>query len=134
LPWPALIHVGSPQPFDNTICSSFTIAAPWLFDCFFPSDDLGANITYWEANANLVYRFNSVGKSATAYIGSGLNFAYTKLSINALGGEVSGSDTRGGLNLLGGIIFEVGGLNPYLEARFELGGGEQFRATVGLRL
>ena len=53
---------------------------------------------------------------------------------NALGGEVSGNETHGGINLLGGIIFEVGRLNPFLEARFELGGGEQFVATVGLRL
>jgi hypothetical protein len=104
------------------------------FDYFFPSDDSGANITYWEANANLVYRVNAAGESTTPYIGTGLNFAYTKVSTNALGGEISGSDTQGGLNLLGGIIFEVGRLNPFLEARFELGGGEQFVATVGLRL
>jgi len=104
------------------------------FDYFFPSDDSGADIAYWETNANLVYRVNAGGNSTTPYIGTGLNFAYTKVSTNALGGEISGSDTQGGLNLLGGIIFEVGRLNPFLEARFELGGGEQFVVTVGLRL
>jgi len=104
------------------------------FDYFFPSDDSGANITYWEANANLVYQVNAGGHSTTPYVGAGLNIAYTKVSTNALGGEVSGNETHGGINLLGGIIFEVGRLNPFLEARFELGGGEQFVATVGLRL
>jgi hypothetical protein len=33
------------------------------FDYFFPSDDIGADITYWEVNANLVYRVNVVSQS-----------------------------------------------------------------------
>ena len=104
------------------------------FDYFFPSDDSGADITYWEANANLVYRVNAGSNSTTPYVGAGLNIAYTKVSTNALGGEVSGTETHGGLNLLGGIIFDLGRLKPFFEGRFELGGGEQFVATVGLRL
>ena len=104
------------------------------FDYFFPSDNSGADIEYWEANANLVYRVNAAGESTTPYLGVGLNFTYTKASTSILGSDVSGDETRGGLNLLGGIVFDLGRLNPFLEGRFELGGGEQFVATVGLRL
>ncbi len=104
------------------------------FDYFFPSDESGANITYWEANANLVYRVNAAGESTTPYLGAGLNFTYTKASTSILGSDVSGDETRGGINLLGGIVFDLGRLKPFLEGRFELGGGEQFVATVGLRL
>jgi hypothetical protein len=104
------------------------------FDYFFPSDDSGADITYWEVNANLVYRVNTGSSSMTPYAGAGLNIAYTKASTEVLGADVSGDETSAGLNLLGGIVFELGGVKPFLEGRFELGGGEQFVATVGLRL
>lgn len=66
------------------------------FDYFFPSDDSGADITYWEANANLVYRVDAGSHSTTPYVGTGLNIAYTKVSTNALGGEVSGTETQAG--------------------------------------
>jgi hypothetical protein len=104
------------------------------FDYFFPSDDIGADITYWEVNANLVYRVNVAGQSTAPYVGAGLNIAYTKASASIMGSDVSGDETLGGLNLLGGIVFELGRLKPFLEGRFELGGGEQFVAAVGLRL
>ena len=45
------------------------------------------------------------------------------------------SDTKAGLNLLGGTTFKLKGshLTPFAEARGELGGGKTFILTGGVR-
>lgn len=48
------------------------------------------------------------------------------------GGTISGSDTKLGLNLLGGLQFQIGSLNAFSEAWLQLSGGEQFGLTFGL--
>ena len=44
----------------------------------------------------------------------------------------SASDTDLGLNLLGGTLFGRGKVNPFVELRVELAGGEQFVLTGGV--
>lgn len=102
------------------------------FDWFFPGPDLGVDVTYWEANANVVYRFGG-DAPVTGYAGTGLNLARFAASTKALGTEVAGKETKGGLNALGGLQLQLRGLRPFLEGRFELGGGEQFVVAIGLR-
>lgn len=102
------------------------------FDYFFVGDDglgslLGLDVNYWEANGNIVYAFSRSG-SVQPYIGAGLNLAHASLSTDI--GGVSTSDI--GVNALGGINFGKSG-RLFAEARLELGGGEQFVATVGVR-
>ncbi len=97
-------------------------------DYFFPPEELaGVNVTYWEANANLVYMFQIPASPVAPYAGGGLNFAYGSRDIP---GEDS-SNTEIGLNLLGGAKFNLGPVTPFGEMRFELNGGEQFVISAG---
>lgn len=101
------------------------------FDYFFPSHPAGTSATYWEINGNIAYRFRIPGSSLGPYAGGGLNIAH--LSATVAG--VSASDTKAGLNLLGGTTFRIRGshLTPFAEARGELGGGKTFILTGGVR-
>jgi len=89
------------------------------FDWFFP----GGSVDYWELNYNIAYLFQA--DALRPYAGGGLNLAHVSVG--------SFSDTRLGLNLLGGLKFRTAGrLTPFVEARVELSGGEQFVITGGL--
>lgn len=103
------------------------------FDYFFPSDDFGADLTYWEANANLVYRIDTAGELLTPYAGAGFTYTRFEASTRVLGAEVSGNETSAGINLLGGLMFNLAGVTPFIEGKIEAGGGEQFVASAGVR-
>lgn len=91
------------------------------FDYFFPD----GGIDYYEGNVNLSYQIGDPRASIGPYVGGGLNIARAEF-----GGA---SNTEIGLNLLGGIRFRSANkMVPFLEARFELGGGEQLVLTGGL--
>ena len=98
-------------------------------DYFFPSDISGASITYWEANANLVYKFQIPASPVAPYAGAGLNLAYVSVDIGIP--DVDTSTTEIGLNLLGGAMFNLGPITPFGEMRFEVNGGEQFVISAG---
>lgn len=89
------------------------------FDYFFPSN----NVTYWELNYNVFYQLRA--DALTPYAGGGLVLGYASANGN--------SNTDLGVNLGGGLKFKTGGnLTPFIEARVELGAGEQFVLTGGL--
>src|SRR5881397_1175613 len=81
------------------------------FDYFFPSVPSGVSAHYWEINGNVAHA--SAGPS----------------------GGTSVSETKAGLNLLGGTTFKLKGskLTPFAEARGEVGGGKTFIITGGVR-
>jgi hypothetical protein len=102
------------------------------FDYFFP----GNSVKYWEINGNVGYRFRVPARSSLRpYAGGGLNIAHASFSTTVGTTTVSGSDTKAGLNLLGGTTFKLKGSNlvPFAEARGELGGGKTFILTGGVR-
>src|SRR5712692_1815623 len=101
------------------------------FDYFFPSAPAGTSAHYWEINGNVVYRFRIPGSSLGPYAGGGLNIAHASASA----GGVSVSDTKAGLNLLGGAAVKLRGshLAPFVEGRGDLGGGKTFILTGGVR-
>jgi hypothetical protein len=89
------------------------------FDWFFPSN----NVTYLEFNYNAWYQFRA--DALTPYAGGGLVLAYASANGN--------SNTDLGVNLGGGLKFKTSGsIVPFLEARIELGAGEQFVVTGGV--
>lgn len=91
------------------------------FDLFFP----GSGLTYWEINPGVTYNVTITGVTGfSPYVGGGLNIAHA-----SAGGA---SDTRAGLNLLGGGRFALGALAAYAEGRIEISGGERFVATFGI--
>jgi hypothetical protein len=102
------------------------------FDYFFPSAPAGSSAHYWELNGNVAYRFPVAQRSSFApYAGGGLNIAHASASATT----VSASDTKAGLNLLGGTTFKMKGssFTPFAEARAEVGGGKTFILTGGVR-
>lgn len=99
------------------------------FDWFFPDDGVGIDVDWWEINANLTYPIEAEG--VRPYVGGGLNFAHVSVHFDdALLDDVS--DTDVGLNLLGGLKFLLGTLDAFAEARFALGGADQFVLTSGI--
>jgi hypothetical protein len=100
---------------------------------FFPGDDQGVDLSYWEVNVDLTYRFEKPQRTVTPYVGAGVGMARTTASVEALGEELSAEETLGGINLLTGTQFSLKGIQLFTEARIEIGGGEQFVFTTGLR-
>ena len=102
------------------------------FDYFFPSVPSGVSAHYWEINGNVAYRFRVPTRSALRpYGGGGLNIAHASAGPS---GGTSVSETKAGLNVLGGTTFKVKGtITPFVEARGEIGGGKTFILTGGVR-
>lgn len=95
------------------------------FDYFFPGND----VTYWEINGNGVYRFAIPDNpNFTPYAGAGLNIARVSRDV----GDETRSDSDIGLNLLGGLEWDVGSFRPFGELRVEIDGGEQVVLTGGV--
>lgn len=105
-----------------------------IFDYYFPAEGAAANVADWELSVNLVYRIPTEALALTPYGGAGVDVARFSASVSALGTDLQGSETRTGLNLLGGLLFEVGRTRPFLEARMTTGGSDQFALSAGLRL
>jgi len=105
------------------------------FDYFFPSHPSGTSAHYWEINGNVAYRFRVQRSSLSPYAGGGLNIAHASASATVGTTTVSASETKAGLNLLGGTTFKLKGskLTPFAEARGEIGGGKTFIITGGVR-
>src|SRR5437016_6564177 len=105
------------------------------FDYFFPSHPSGTSLHYWEINGDVAYRFTVPARSSfRPYGGGGLNIVHVSSKVTFGGQTISGSDTKVGLNLLGGTTFKVKGtITPFVEARGELGGGKTFVLTGGVR-
>lgn len=100
-------------------------------DYFFASCD-PIDCSFWEANANAVFRFPTEGMPLKPYVGAGLN--YQRYSLDP-GPDASGT----GFNILGGI--ELGAtplIRPFLEARYEITSGDglknQLLLTAGIIL
>jgi opacity protein-like surface antigen len=98
------------------------------FDYFFPSAPSGLDARHWEVNGNMAYQF---GRRWRPYVGPGVNLARRTASF--AGTDFSGSDTSLGMNVLGGVRRVEGRKRQYFaEARYEVGGGEQFLVTAGV--
>ncbi len=90
---------------------------------FFPS---GAD--YTEANADLLLPLLRVGDGAArTYAGTGIH-------VGRLSPDAGGSDTKIGLNLVGGLRFDRPVLAPFFEVRGSVGGMDQLSAAVGVQI
>jgi hypothetical protein len=100
------------------------LAVITTFDYFFPSSPSGIDTKHLEVNGNVAYQF---GRRWKPYVGPGLNVARRTSSF-------SGEDvTALGMNMLGGVRRVDGSKRQYFaEARYEVGGGEQFLVTAGV--
>ena len=105
------------------------LAVITTFDYFFPSAPTGVDAKHWEVNGNMAYQF-ARGRWKP-YVGPGLNLA--RRSAEVALADVSASETSLGMNMLGGVRRTDGRKRQYFaEARYEIGGGEQFLVTAGV--
>ena len=80
---------------------------------------------YWEANANVMFRFPLEDARFTPWVMGGLNVAHWSWTDEGEGDSGSGgSDSDIGLNLGGGVTFGTGAALPFAGVKFELDGGE----------
>ena len=95
------------------------------FIYFFPD-----GFDYFEFNTNLTYDFPLEDAPVVPFALAGLNIGRVSVDTGDSGIDpefgVSVSDTEVGLNLGGGVKFNVGSFNPRVAARFVLGGTETF--------
>lgn len=107
------------------------------FDYYFPSGGqefgtFSSDFDYWELNGNLLMDIKSV---AGLYVGAGVNYANFSYDFDGCGvfcDAVDASSSDIGLNALGGYEFP-GSKKLFVQAKIELGGGEQFVVTGGIR-
>lgn len=92
------------------------------FDLFFPDGPAD----YWEINGNVWYEINLPNAVGVPYVGGGLNIGRFDP-----GGD-GHADTELSLNLGGGYRFDFTNTSPFIEARFTLGGVEQFVVGGGV--
>ena len=100
---------------------------------FFPGDvDLGSigkvSQDYFEFNANATYVFPLKDSSVTPFALAGANFGNANIDYEGFGEDIDSSDDgfKVGVNLGGGIQFNLGDFRPRVGARFVLGGYETF--------
>ncbi len=113
----------------GSLTEKYGLRLETTFDYFLVDDPL----TVWEINSNLLYDLKAV---RNLYLGAGVNYVKSSVDDNALGGAcsiVDCSNSDVGLNLLGGFKLGAGKAAPFVQARFELGGGEQLILTGGFR-
>jgi len=109
-----------------------TLEVVGSFDYFIPDRKSGAELTHWEINGNLVYRFGGIGP-LTPYAGVGLNVARFDASTRVLGVTVSGGETEKALNVLGGVILSPGRIRPFIEGRVATREAREFVVAAGVR-
>jgi outer membrane protein X len=116
------------------------------FNYFFPgtegADDIegmDVDVKYWELNLNGTYDIQMEG-SMTPYVGVGPVLAHASggASAEVAGVEISGStsESKLGLNILGGIKFDVSeSMKAFVEAKYEVlsEGGSQLVISGGVR-
>jgi hypothetical protein len=111
----------------GSLTTNSGIRAEATFDYFFPGD----NLTYWEINGNALMDIKSI---PSLYVGAGVNYANFEIDdegfCEIVDCDLSSSDI--GLNLLAGWNFS-GAKGPFVQAKFEVGGGEQLVISGGIR-
>ena len=91
------------------------------FIYFFPE---GTGLSAWELNGNVTYDFPLQESTVLPFVLGGLNLAH--------GSGPGGGNTELGLNVGGGIEFDLGTFRPVAGGRFEISGGEGFVIFITL--
>ena len=118
--------------FDFGIGAALTVSADAIdprvdfmadFVWFFPDP---AGLNYFELNGNLLFDFVVEGSTVTPFALGGLNIASWSYDSGFGPGNGGGDNTELGLNLGGGIKFDLGTFRPMLGVRLEIEGGDGF--------
>ena len=90
-----------------------------------------SNVNIFEFNANGHYNFEA-SDVVQPYALAGLNISHAEFDEDVFGPFIDASDTDVGLNLGGGVNFELGSISAFTEGRLLLGGFEDFSITAGV--
>lgn len=102
------------------------------FDVYFPGACGTSDCSYLELNGNALYPLPlDLGGGLEAYAGGGLHLGRRSVEVEQPGYT---SDTRVGLNVVGGTAFDLGGLAAFAEAKLGLGGWDHFVLRFGVLL
>lgn len=113
------------------IIENLTIAPSFIY--YLPKDEYGLKMNWFEANANANYYFVNQ-ENIGVYALGGLNYSSIKVSFDDEWlGDYSASDGRFGLNLGGGINFNLGAVTPFAELKYVIIDGGQFVAGAGVK-
>lgn len=111
----------------GSLTEKYGIKLETTFDYFLVEDPA----KFWQINGNLLYDMKAV---PNLYLGAGMNYSKSSVDLPGTACDIvdcSSSDI--GLNILGGYKLGAGKMAPFVQAKFELGGGEQFIVTAGIR-
>ncbi|MDX2304245.1 MAG: outer membrane beta-barrel protein [Microscillaceae bacterium] len=103
-------------------------------DYFFPEKSGGLKVTVWSVNVDGNYVFDLPSGLVSPYVLAGLNFTTltVKLDDNSLFDE-DGSNTELGLNIGGGVDFNLKVVNPFIEFKYVLGEADQGVLAFGVK-
>jgi hypothetical protein len=88
------------------------------FDYYFPDDEI-AEVDFYEFNGNLIYNFPT--ESIRPYLGAGAGLSRVSFDADFF----DDSESEFGFNILGGLKFGAGGINPFVEARYVIYSGDE---------
>ena len=94
-----------------------SLALVLSFDWYFPDDEI-ADVDFYEFNGNLIYNF---GESVRPYIGAGGGLARVSFNTDFF----DDSESEFGFNLVGGVKFGGGPVNPFAEVRYVIYSGDE---------
>jgi opacity protein-like surface antigen len=99
---------------------------------------LNGNYVFTEGDAtNLIFNANAavpfeVEAPITPYAGAGINIYRWSISETIFGEPSSGSDTSSGLNLLGGLFFDLGEIPAFAELQYSTTGAGYISISFGV--
>ncbi|WP_420440437.1 hypothetical protein [Candidatus Palauibacter sp.] len=120
------------------------VSLPWIapgirvagsFDYFFPDSGLGdpgGDYDYRELNFNVLGDISLPDvTNLVPYVGGGVNVAWESVPSDGMEGP---EERLFGLNVVAGFRFPLVGFTPFVEARYELEGGQQLLVAGGILL
>ena len=120
------------------------VSLPWIapgirvagsFDYFFPDSGLGdpgGDYDYRELNFNVLGDISLPDvTNLVPYVGGGVNVAWESVPTDGMEGP---EERLFGLNVVAGFRFPLVGFTPFVEARYELEGGQQLLVAGGILL
>lgn len=123
------IGIGANAEFP--IMENLTISPSFIY--YLPKEEYGMKMNWFEINANANYYIVSQDNMSVYALG-GLNYSSVKVSFDdAWLGSYSSSDGRFGLNLGGGVNFNLGGITPFAELKYVIIDGGQLVAGAGVK-
>jgi len=100
------------------------------FDYFFMDCQGASSCSYWELNPGIAFPVGT--SSLNPYVGGGIVYAHSSVTVSGGGFSISGSSSETGLNVFGGSHFPIGAMAGFSEGRYELRSGGQLVLTAGI--